>query len=299
MTSPSVPAWLDRVLLSEPVWWVLPTPTTYYLNRVRVTTPTDMPDLPAADWARQERHNLLSGSQDRLASIEGKGPGLATVSAVIVGAVVLALASGWQESMWPGRLLLVLAAVYGGFSLLMPLYLVGPIKRETLDSADLQDAGGDEDPEERLADRAAQAAMRNDLRNLRLANLLDAARRELLYTFALLLLWGMLVPATGVLRREATQDPSTPKAPPPHAAAETPVAAQLAPGVASASASNALARALGKRWQRSNRKTITCRRLAADAFDCTARWRYRKTNRTRVVTVSLLAGKIQTRLRGG
>jgi hypothetical protein len=206
MTKSSVRARLDRVLLSEPVWWVLPTPAAYYLNRVRIKKPMDMPDLPTADWARRECHNLLSASEDRLRSIEGKGPGLATVSAVIVGAVVLALTSGWHESTWLGRLLLVLAAVYGGSSLLMPLYLVGPVKRETLHVADLQDAAGDEDPEERLADRAARAAMRNDLRNIGLVNLLGAARRELLYAFVLLLLWGLLAPTTGVLRRQATHD---------------------------------------------------------------------------------------------
>jgi hypothetical protein len=180
----------------------------------------------------------------------------------------------------------------------MPLYLAGPVKRETLHVADLQDAAGDEDPEEGLADRAAQAAMRNDLRNLGLVNLLDAARRELFYTFALLLLWGLLVPATGVLRRQSTQDASGSKAVPP-TTTQTRVAAELAPAVASASASKALARALGKRWQRGGRKTITCRRPAADAFDCTVRWRYRKTKRTRVVTVSLLAGTIQSRVRRG
>jgi hypothetical protein len=298
MTKPSVRDRLDRVLLSEAMSWILPTPATYYFNRVRLKKPMDMPDLPAGDWSRQQRRNLLSGSEDRLRNIEGKGPGLATVSAVIVGAVVLALASGWHESTWLGRLLLVLAAMCGGLSLLMPLYLVGPIERDTLHVADLQDVAGDEDPEEGLADRAARAAMRNDLRNLGLVNLLDAARRELSYTFALLLLWGLLVPATGVLRRQSTQDASAPKPVSP-AVTQTPVAVQLTSAVASASASEALARALGKRWQRGSRKTITCRRLAADAFDCTARWRYRKTKQSRVITVSQLAGKIETRVRRG
>jgi len=45
-------------------------------------------------------------------------------------------------------------------------------------------------------------AMTNDLRNLRLSNLLDAARRELSYALVLLLLWAILVPASGVLRHQ-------------------------------------------------------------------------------------------------
>jgi hypothetical protein len=60
-----------------------------------------------------------------------------------------------------------------------------------------------EDAEEALANSAATAAMKNDLRNLRLTNLLDAARRELAYALALVVLWTLLVPVTGVLKRDS------------------------------------------------------------------------------------------------
>jgi hypothetical protein len=296
MSAPAASHWLRRLLLSAPAWWVLPTPATIYLNRVRLTAPMPVPNLAPASWWRQQRHGLLSASEDRLRNIEGKGPGLATVSAVIVGAVVLALASGWDESEPLGRVLLVLAAAYGGVSLMMPLYLVGPVKRDTLHVADMEQASRKKDPEEALAQDAAEAAMRNDLRNLGLVNLLDAARRELFYTFAILLLWGLLVPATGLLRRDAPTNLKESKSPP-AATTQPPHGARLESAAARAAAVTALSGALGKPWQRGSRKTITCDRLAADAFDCRARWRYRKIKRSRLVTVSLLAGTIRTRVR--
>ena len=43
--------------------------------------------------------------------------------------------------------------------------------------------------------------MANDFQNQRIANLLDASRRELSYALAALLLWVVLVPLTGVLMR--------------------------------------------------------------------------------------------------
>ena len=85
----------------------------------------------------RERRELLSGSQERMASLEGKGPGLATVNAVVVAAALLAVASGWDESTLVGRIILAAAAFYAGFSLLMPLYLVGPLPRAVIHVADL------------------------------------------------------------------------------------------------------------------------------------------------------------------
>jgi hypothetical protein len=64
--------------------------------------------------------------------------------------------------------------------------------------ADLEAAAQDARPEEVLAARSADAAMQNDLQNLRLANHLDASRRELAYALVLVVLWALLVPATGV-----------------------------------------------------------------------------------------------------
>jgi hypothetical protein len=203
MTRLALPSPVRTFLLSEQLWWLLPTPTTVYLNRERVHQPSSVPALPATAWSRRERHTLLASSEERLRNIEGKGPGLATVSAVIVGAVLLAITGGWNEGALPARILLTLAAFYAFLSLLMPLYLVGPLARETVGLADLEAAVASEDAEEALANSAATAAMKNDLRNLRLTNLLDAARRELAYALALVVLWTLLVPVTGVLKRDS------------------------------------------------------------------------------------------------
>lgn len=201
--NPRMPEPARRLFLSAGFWRLFPTLATLYLNWDRVREPMKMPSLPATDWSRRERRALLDGSEERLRSLEGKGPGLAAVSAVIVAAVLVAITSGWNESTPPARVILALAAVYAAFSLLMPLYLVGPLRRDALHVAELDAAAQTDDPEEALAKEAADAAMHNDLRNLRLSNLLDAARRELSYALLLVLLWALLVPATGVLRHNA------------------------------------------------------------------------------------------------
>jgi hypothetical protein len=198
-----MPDFIHRALLSEKLWWVLPTPAILYLNRVRLREPAEMPALPRGDWSRRERRTLLAASEDRLRNLEGKGPGLATITAIVVAAVLVSLSTGWNESTTMGRAMLMLASFYAVLSLLMPLYLVGPLRRDTVHLTELKTAAATDDPEEAIAVSAADAAMKNDLRNLRVANLLDAARRELCYALALLLVWVLLVPVTGLLRREA------------------------------------------------------------------------------------------------
>lgn len=207
MKRPEMPGVIRRALLSEKLWWILPTPAVLYLNRARLREPAEMPTLPPGDWSRRERRALLIASEDRLRNLEGKGPGLATITAIVVAAVLVALTSGWDESTTVSRVILVLASIYVLLSLLMPLYLVGPLRRDTIHLAELEAAARGDDPEESIAQSAATAAMNNDLRNLRVANLLDAARRELGYALALLLVWVLLVPATGLLRREMGPDP--------------------------------------------------------------------------------------------
>ena len=90
---------------------MLPTPAIVYLNRARVTTPVEIPAMPKSEWSQRERRALLDRSEDRLRNIEGKGPGLAAVTAVVAAAVLLAL-TGWGESDWPARALLVVATLY-------------------------------------------------------------------------------------------------------------------------------------------------------------------------------------------
>jgi hypothetical protein len=199
---------MQTVALSEAAWRLFPTPATYYLNRVKVQELDPVASVPAADWSRRERRQLLASSEERLRNIEGKGPGLATVSAVVVAVVLVATTSGWEESTAFGRILLGAAAFYTFFSTLMPLYLVGPLARSTIHTPELEAAAaacvGDEAEEtadELLAARAASAAAENDLRNRRFGNLLDASRRELFYAFALVMLWALLVPVSGALQR--------------------------------------------------------------------------------------------------
>lgn len=207
MRRPALPAPIRAVLLSEMAWRLLPTPATMYSNRELVREPRVVPPLPAAEWSRRERRELLIASEARQRNLEAKGPGLATVSAIVSATVLVSITAGWQESMVLARILLALAGLYAVLSLLMPLYLVGPLKRDTIDTAELEAAAAAPDPEESLAESAANSAMRNDLRNTRLANQLDAARRELSYTLGLFLLWVALVPATGALRHDGDGSP--------------------------------------------------------------------------------------------
>jgi hypothetical protein len=67
-------------------------------------------------------------------------------------------------------------------------------------------------PEEVPAARSADAAMQNDLQNLRLANHLHASRRELAYALMLVVLWVLLVPVTGALRGDLSRPHDTPGA---------------------------------------------------------------------------------------
>lgn len=183
---------------------LLPTPATLLFNYRRVRKPMRAPSLPLAEWSRRERHRLLIGSEERRRNLEGKGPGLATVSAVVVAAALVGITGGWKESDAVAKALLALAASYAGLSLLMPIYLVGPLKRNIIDARELEAAADMTDAEEALAQSAAEAAMINDLSNVQLSNLLEAARRELVYAFALLLLWVLLVPATALLQNQPT-----------------------------------------------------------------------------------------------
>lgn len=207
MTRPSLPKPVRTALLSTTLWRILPTPATLYFNRRLAHQPTLPPTLPPGEWSCRERRALLVSSEDRLRNLEAKGPGLATVSAVVVAAVLVAITAGWNNSTTPARIILMLAAGYAVLSLLMPLYLVGPLKRDTIHITELVAAAKANNAEEELAQSALAASTKNDLQNLRLSNLLDAARRELSYVLALLLLWVLLVPATGLLRHDRPQHP--------------------------------------------------------------------------------------------
>lgn len=186
-------------LLTTPAWWVAPTFSTLAFNAKRVENVAEPAVLPPAQWSQRERHAMMSRSEDRLRTIEAKGPGLAAITAVIAATVLLAIDSGWTDSCWVAQILLGLAAFYAAFSLALPLYLVGPQSRQTIHERELRAAGASDDPEEALAREAARAALSNDRRNLLLSNAQVAARRETIYALVLLLIWVFAVPVTGIL----------------------------------------------------------------------------------------------------
>jgi hypothetical protein len=196
----------DRFLTGRAGEYLVPTLSTLYVNRRHVKPPS-VPQLPAASWSRRERREMLCRSVDRLRSIEGKGPALATISAIFAGAVLLALATQWGESNVAGKALLVVATGYTVASLVTPIYLIGQQRRYQLDGL-LESAAAEADPEEWLAQQAAELWARNSERITKLGNLQDAARGELTLGFAVLIAWSLLVPVSGAL--EAHQTPKPP-----------------------------------------------------------------------------------------
>ena len=201
MKRPTLRPVFDRVAKFRATQYVLPTFTAAYFNRFLVPAQRPPTGLPDEEWAHKERHELLQRSEERLRGLEGKGPGLATVTAIIAAGVIVAVQGGWDNSEWPGRALLIIAAVYAAFSLVTPIYLVGPQMRSQLGIHDLEQATQKSSPENWLAGRAAEAAASNTDRTIRLANLQTGARNELVIGFIALALWVVLVPATGALRR--------------------------------------------------------------------------------------------------
>jgi hypothetical protein len=112
-----------------------------------------------------------------------------------------------------GKVLLGLGVWYAMCSLLVPMHLVGPRRRETIDLDDVVAAAEKDSPEQYLAVRAQEAAQGNVRRAQRIANLQNAARNELIAAFAVLILWLLLGPTTGVLGRDearSTQQPQPP-----------------------------------------------------------------------------------------
>lgn len=203
--SRKLPGPLDTIVAHPWSQYVLPTLSAMYFNATRVEEPEPPKNLPNADWADRERHALLARSEERLRGIEAKGPGLATVSAIIAAAVLLAVSNGWGESVTAGRVLLVLAVVFSVFSLMTPIYLVGQQRRHQLWTNDLEAAATKRDPEAWLAEQSADAAMKNTARTIRLGNLQDGARTETTIALAVLLIWVLVVPAFGVLDRTSAR----------------------------------------------------------------------------------------------
>jgi hypothetical protein len=112
----------QRILLSRPLAFVLPTATTLYYNNHRLSGEPERAKLPPRRWAQQEAKELLSRSDERLRSLEAKGPGLATVVAVVAAGVVAAIIEGGDDATFVGKVLLGIAAWYAIWSLFVPIY---------------------------------------------------------------------------------------------------------------------------------------------------------------------------------
>jgi len=198
VSSPKLKRW-QRIVLWPKLRFVLPTLTALVFNKVRLRRELKAPRLPEEPWARAHARQLLARSEERLRGIEAKGPGLAALSAIIGAAVLASLVDGWDDATTLGRLLLAVATWYAVFSLLVPIYLVGPQPRDTVDAPHLGVAASREDAEDYLAREELNAAQRNVRRTQRLANLQDAARNELAAALAVVLMWALLGPVTGLL----------------------------------------------------------------------------------------------------
>jgi hypothetical protein len=195
------------VLLHRLSQYLLPTPSALYFNRTKVTPPP-VPRVPSAEWSNRERRAMLERSVQRLQGIEAKGPGLATINAIVAAGVVAALATQWGDSTLAGKVLLALSGLYAALSLIAPIYLVGPQPRHQLDGL-LAEAAAAPDPDAFLGEQAAELWANNSERVTRLANLQDAARNELAIALLLLLAWAALGPALGVVMKSSNRTSST------------------------------------------------------------------------------------------
>jgi len=149
------------------------------------------PDLPETPWAIAEQQRLLERSEQRLQSIEAKGPGLATVCAVVAAGIGVAISLTWRDASTLGRVLLGVSAAYAVMSLAAPIKLVGPIERSTITVAQLAEIAAGPAPEASLARQCAQAAADNDRSTLRLSNLQAASRNDLVAATLLFVAWAI------------------------------------------------------------------------------------------------------------
>ncbi len=149
------------------------------------------PRVRYAAWTADELDRLLDQSHDRLRSIEGKGPGLATVSAVVGATLGLAISDTWQCATLIQRALLVAATGYTFVSLLSPILVVGSVRRNTLTLNALAELSRENVGVVRAFDVKAQAIAKNDWRVGRLANLQSACASDLRNALILIAVWGV------------------------------------------------------------------------------------------------------------
>lgn len=220
MTTTDLKRW-QRVVLWPRLRFVLPTLTALYLNHHYLRGEMKTTTLPAEPWAQEAANGLMARSEDRLRGLEAKAPGLAAIAAIIAAGVVAAIVAAGGHATLFGKVLLGIAAWYAIWSLVVPIYMVGPQARDTIDLNHVIAAADTDSPEQYLAVHAQKAAQANVRRAHRIGNLQDAARNECGAALAVLSLWLVLGPALGLLVHDASgrqgsrpPAPSTTKAPP-------------------------------------------------------------------------------------
>jgi hypothetical protein len=176
------------------LWQVLPLLLALYTNIRYLSdkSPESQDALPDEEWAISEANDILARSEDQVETLEGKGPGLATVCAIAASAVGAAVSLTWDESTTLAQMVLIGAAWYSVMSLWAPIVLVGPVRRGTVTHAIVEDAANEVDPAGHLARCKVRAATVNDFTARRLSNLLAASRSDLLKAILLFVAWGII-----------------------------------------------------------------------------------------------------------
>ncbi len=178
---------------------VVALPLAVYVNRRFLAGPAPrISPLPDFSWTRAEQQKLLARSEARLANLENKGQGVATVCAVVAAAISVAVSLTWQTAGFGERLLLAAAGWYALTSLAAPIRLVGPIERSTITADQLSAlAGLGSEAEEELAHAYAQASADNDRSTQRLSNLLAASRNDVALAAIGFIMWVCVAVAEG------------------------------------------------------------------------------------------------------
>jgi uncharacterized membrane protein YcjF (UPF0283 family) len=178
--------------------WFVPLSQALWVNHRHMPRTDDTPDIRHSVWTASELDRLLDQSHDRLRSIEGKGPGLATVSAVVGAALGLAISETWQSATLAQQMMLVAATVYTFVSLLCPILLVGSVRRNMLTLSKLAELSHKQNGAVEALNVKTEAIAKNDWRNGRLANLQSACTYDLRNAVLLLAAWSVTLLLTSL-----------------------------------------------------------------------------------------------------
>jgi hypothetical protein len=183
------------VRLNSWVWLiaerVLPLAVALYTNR-KYVRPESTQLLPQREPWPEEVSELLRQSEAQMRSLEAKGPGLAAVCAITVTAIAVTISSGWEESAWWSRTLLLISVIYAVMSLWAPLHMVGPRRRFVVTLDDLVHLTTKPNPARELTQIKATRATLNMAEALKLANLQSACRDSLCISLLAILAWLLL-----------------------------------------------------------------------------------------------------------